>query len=138
MKLWPENTGQPKSAGAFLLSTRAFLLSSPMENEKFVFHRPRQQKALALFGCPVFSGHNFLFSGWTFLNETRSQYHTKFNKILFLNVTNFYGLTGLPFKRLTSFILRPKKILQLKTEITQIERFLKILSCPHMKKSMAY
>ena len=30
MKLWPENTGQPKSA-------RAFLLSSPMENEKFSF-----------------------------------------------------------------------------------------------------
>ena len=31
-----------------------------------------------------------------------------------------------------------KKILQLKTEITQIERFLKILSCPYIKKSMAY
>ena len=29
-KSWPENTGQPKSA-------RAFLLSSPMENETFSF-----------------------------------------------------------------------------------------------------
>ena len=28
---------QPKSARAFLLSTRAFVLSSPMENEKFSF-----------------------------------------------------------------------------------------------------
>ena len=36
-KLWPENTGQPKSARAFLLSTRPFLLSTPMENEKFSF-----------------------------------------------------------------------------------------------------
>ena len=43
----------------------------------------RQQKALALFGCPVFSGHNFLFSGWTFLNEARSQYPTKCNKFNF-------------------------------------------------------
>ena len=29
-ELWPENTGQQKSA-------RAFLLSTPMENEKFSF-----------------------------------------------------------------------------------------------------
>ena len=28
----------------------------------------------------VFSGHNFLLSGWTFLNEAGSQYPTKCNK----------------------------------------------------------
>ena len=46
------------------------------------------KKALALFSCPVsfgqnflFSGHNFSLSAWTFLNEARSQYPTKFNKI---------------------------------------------------------
>ena len=49
----------------------------------FIFHRPRQQKALALFGYPVFSGHDFLFSGWTFLSEARSQYPTKCNKCSF-------------------------------------------------------
>ena len=60
-KSWPENTRQPKSA-------RAFLLSRPMENEKFSFsigvdNRKAlldNRKALALFGCPVFSGHNFI------------------------------------------------------------------------------
>jgi hypothetical protein len=75
MKLSSENTGQTKSA-------RAFLLSSPMENEKFSFSIwLDNQKALALFGCPVFSGHHFSFSGLTFWNEARSQYPTKFNKV---------------------------------------------------------
>ena len=52
-----------------------------MENEKFSFSIGLDnQKALALFGCPVFSGHHFSFSGLTFWNEARSQYPTKFNK----------------------------------------------------------
>ena len=55
MKLWQENTGQPKSA-------RAFELSRPMENENFSFSiGVDNRKALALSGCPVFSGHNFIF-----------------------------------------------------------------------------
>ena len=62
MKLWSENTGQPKSA-------RAFLLSRPMENENFSFSigvdnkkgLVDNRKALALFGCPVFSGYNFIY-----------------------------------------------------------------------------
>ena len=61
-KWWPENTGQPKSA-------RAFWLSSPMENENFSFsigldNRKAlvdNKKALALCGCPVFTGHNFIY-----------------------------------------------------------------------------
>ena len=54
-----------------------------MENEKFSFSIGLDnQKALALFGCPVFSGHHFSFSGLTFWNEARSQYPTKFNKTL--------------------------------------------------------
>jgi hypothetical protein len=52
-----------------------------MENEKFSFSIGLDnQKALALFDCPVFSGHHFSFSGLTFWNEARSQYPTKFNK----------------------------------------------------------
>jgi hypothetical protein len=55
-----------------------------MENENFSFSIGLDnKKALALFGCLVFSGHDFLFSGLTFLNEARSQYPTKFNKGLF-------------------------------------------------------
>ena len=54
-KWWPENTGQPKSA-------RAFWLSSPMENENFSFSIGLDnRKALALFVCPVFSDHNFIY-----------------------------------------------------------------------------
>ena len=48
------------------------------------------KKGLALFSCPVsfgqnflFCGHNFSLSAWTFLNEARSQYPTKFNKSSF-------------------------------------------------------
>jgi hypothetical protein len=56
-----------------------------MENEKFSFSIGLDnQKALALFGCPVFSGHHFSFSGLTFWNEARSQYPTKFNKLSFM------------------------------------------------------
>ena len=48
-----ENTGQPKSA-------RAFLLSMPMENETFSFPiGVDNKKALALFSCPISSGQNF-------------------------------------------------------------------------------
>ena len=55
-KWWPENTGHPKSA-------RAFWLSSPMENENFSFSIGLDnRKALALFGCPVFSAHNFIYN----------------------------------------------------------------------------
>ena len=59
----------------------------------FIFHRARQQKALALFGCPVFSGHDFSLSGWTFLNEARSQYPTKFNKWKYFCTFNHWTLT---------------------------------------------
>ena len=79
-----------------------------------------------------------LYSNTLWMNESTGSITKAMFFNFSLNVTNFYGLTGLPFKRLTSFILRPKKISQLKTEITQIERFLKILSCPQMEKSMAY
>ena len=44
------------------------------------------EKALALFGCPVFSGLNFSLSGLTFWNEARSKYPTKFNKISTLHL----------------------------------------------------
>ena len=42
MKLWPENAGQPKSA-------KAFLLSRPMENEKFSFSIGLDNKKLKHF-----------------------------------------------------------------------------------------
>ena len=66
---------------------RAFLLSTFMENEKFSFSiGVENEKALALFGCPVFSGLNFSLSGLTFWNEARSKYPTKFNKISTLHL----------------------------------------------------
>ena len=55
-KVHPENTGEPKSARAFCCLLR------PMENENFSFSIGLDnRKALALFGCPVFSGHNFIY-----------------------------------------------------------------------------
>ena len=51
-KIQAEHTGQPKSA-------RAFQLSSPMENKKWLFSIGLDnKKALALFGCPIFSIFN--------------------------------------------------------------------------------
>ena len=60
MKLWPENTGQQKSA-------RAFLLSASMENENFPFSiLADNRKALALFVVQYFLVIIYCFLDWLF------------------------------------------------------------------------
>ena len=50
-KLRPENTGQPKSARAGKWKMKISQFSIGLDN----------RKALALYGCTVFSGHNFIY-----------------------------------------------------------------------------
>ena len=58
-KLWPENTGQPKSAWAFCcLENENFSFSKGVDNKKGLVDN---RKAQALFGCPVFSGFIYYF-----------------------------------------------------------------------------